>query len=175
MKFTAISKVCWFSSWSLKQRFFVHKTASLGKKRLKERRIQVTGLRERAAREESGNVEAVEAQQLVQPLLHGVSGRVANGLVQRRLVQRASCDQTTVRRQNGARDDHGGDVSANLLPAWPCWWAGCRPTCSAGSLRSAASAAGSVWGTASARCLRTYEQPNTKTPGCCRLLDWLLL
>lgn len=54
-------------------------------------RIQVTGVRQRAARDDPGDVEAVQAQEIVQPLLHGVPRGVPDGLVQGHLVQGASC------------------------------------------------------------------------------------
>lgn len=53
-------------------------------------RIQVTGVWQRAARDDPGDVEAVQAQEIIQPLLHGVPRGVSDGLVQGHLVQRAS-------------------------------------------------------------------------------------
>lgn len=58
-------------------------------------RIQVTGVRQWAARDDPGDVEAVQAQEIIQPLLHGVPRRVPDGLVQGHLVQRASCRDCT--------------------------------------------------------------------------------
>lgn len=58
-------------------------------------RIQVTGVWQGAARDDPGDVEAVQAQEIIQPLLHGVPRRVPDGLVQGHLVQRASCRDCT--------------------------------------------------------------------------------
>lgn len=54
-------------------------------------RIQVAGLRKRAAGDEPGDVETVQTQKLVEPLFDGVSWSVADGLVEGDLVERASC------------------------------------------------------------------------------------
>lgn len=54
-------------------------------------RIQVTGVRQRAARDDPGDVEAVQAQEIIQPLLHRVPRGISDGLVQGHLVQSASC------------------------------------------------------------------------------------
>lgn len=67
------------------------------------RRIQVAGLRQRAAGDEPGNVQAVQTQQVVEPPLYGVSRGVTDGLVQSDLVERASC----IQRENGVT--HGFD------------------------------------------------------------------
>jgi len=61
---------------------------------MEKKRIQVTGLWQWAARNEPGNVETVETEQLIQPLLHRVSWSVPNGLVQRNLMESASCGGT---------------------------------------------------------------------------------
>lgn len=71
-------------------------------------RIQVTGVWQRAARDDPGDVEAVQAQEIIQPLLHGVPRRVPDGLVQGHLVQRASC--------RGAKDTQGWTST----PQHPC-------------------------------------------------------
>lgn len=55
-------------------------------------RIQVTCLWQWASRDESGNVETVETEQLVQPLLHRVCRSVPDGLVQGNLVEAACCE-----------------------------------------------------------------------------------
>lgn len=58
-------------------------------------RIQVTGVWQRAARDDPGDVEAVQAQEIIQPLLHGVPRSVSDGLVQGHLMQGASCRSCT--------------------------------------------------------------------------------
>lgn len=64
-------------------------------------RIQVTGLGQRAAGDEPGNVQAVQTQQVIEPPLNGVSWGVADGLVQGDLVERASCIRRQGRVTNG--------------------------------------------------------------------------
>ena len=48
-------------------------------------------MRQRAARYEPGDVQAVQTEQLIQPLLHGVPWAVTDGLVQRDLMKGAGC------------------------------------------------------------------------------------
>lgn len=55
------------------------------------RRIQLAGLREGAAGDYPGDVEAIQAQQVVQPLLHRVPGGVSDGLLQGDLMQCSRC------------------------------------------------------------------------------------
>lgn len=56
-------------------------------------RIQLAGLGQGAARDYPGDVEAIQAQQVVQPLLHGVSGGVSDGLLQGDLMQGSRCSR----------------------------------------------------------------------------------
>lgn len=71
-------------------------------------RIQVAGLRQRAAGDEPGDVQAVQTQQVVEPPLYRVPRGVTDGLVQGDLVERASC----VGKKNGIT--HGFDCWVRL-------------------------------------------------------------
>lgn len=69
-------------------------------------RIQVTSLWKWAARDEPGYVQTVQAEEIIQPLLYGVSGSVPDGLVKRHFVERSSCAWTVVDQQSEDRDTH---------------------------------------------------------------------
>lgn len=58
------------------------------------KRIQITSLWKRAARNKPGDVQTVQTQKLIQPLLYRVCWSIADGLVEGDLVERASCEQT---------------------------------------------------------------------------------
>lgn len=65
-------------------------------------RIQLAGLGQGAARDYPGDAEAIQAQQVVQPLLHRVPGGVSDGFLQGDLMQgpRCSPQHTHVTRNN---------------------------------------------------------------------------
>lgn len=129
-------------------------------------RIQVTGLWQRAARDEPGDVETVQTEQIIQPLLHSVSWSVPDGLMEGNLVERASC----VGKSAGggqATDTHTHPVKTlgfiiYLLPASPCWCSCSLPTCSAECRNSAASTAESVWERGNVRYLHTCRDQKHK-------------
>ena len=57
------------------------------------RRIQLTGFRQGAARDNPSDVEAIQAQQVVQPRLHGVPRGVSDRLLQGNLMQGSHCSK----------------------------------------------------------------------------------
>lgn len=62
---------------------------------MEPRRIQLTGFRQGAAGDNPGDVEAIQAQQVVQPLLHGVPRGVSDRLLQGNLMQGSHCSEHT--------------------------------------------------------------------------------
>lgn len=62
---------------------------------MEPRRIQLTRFRQGAARDNPSDVEAIQAQQVVQPLLHGVPRGVSDRLLQGNLMQGSHCSKHT--------------------------------------------------------------------------------
>ena len=63
--------------------------------RMEPRRIQLTRFRQGAAGDDPSDVEAIQAQQVVQPLLHGVPRGVSDRLLQGNLMQGSHCSKHT--------------------------------------------------------------------------------
>lgn len=61
----------------------------------KRRRIQLTGFRQGAAGDNPSDVETIQAEQVVEPLLHCVPRGVSDRLLQGNLMQSSRCSQDT--------------------------------------------------------------------------------